>query len=136
MGKSLIQKEFEAKDKKQRWEREKKVLLDEYGVDKEIKELLEEFAPKGKKVEASKFFTMFLLVNFILVEGFVGVIAWRSFDLASSMGVSPDFSALYGIIATIIGETITFLIYSVKSMKENTVGGVVYESMIRNGDGK
>ena len=47
-------------------------------------------------------------------------------------GNSIDFSPLVTLIGSVIGEVIGFAIYSLKSAKENSEGGIVYDSIFRN----
>lgn len=46
-----------------------------------------------------------------------------------AMIVLQDLSALGSLIASVVGETISFAIYCYKSTKENTQGGIIYEKM-------
>ena len=41
--------------------------------------------------------------------------------------MAPDFSPLVALIGAVIGEVIGFAVYSLKSAKENTKNGIVYE---------
>ena len=41
-----------------------------------------------------------------------------------------DFSALQSLITAVVAEVIGFAIYSLKSLKENTIGGIVYQTAI------
>lgn len=41
-----------------------------------------------------------------------------------------DFSALQSLITAVVAEVIGFAIYSLKSLKENTEGGIVYQTAI------
>ena len=49
-------------------------------------------------------------------------------------GNAIDFSPLVTLIGAVVGEVIGFAIYSLKSTKENTAGGVVYDSIFRDKD--
>jgi hypothetical protein len=44
---------------------------------------------------------------------------------------APDFSPLITLIGAVVSEVIGFAIYSIKAAKENTKGGIVYESAMR-----
>lgn len=65
-------------------------------------------------------FYLFLLLNVLLVYSMVAM--WHFSDL-SYLGV---------LITDVIAQLITFLIYSVKSTKENTVGGITYDLAMKN----
>jgi hypothetical protein len=45
---------------------------------------------------------------------------------------SPDFSPLVTLIGAVVGEVISFAVYAVKSTKENSVGGILYDSVMNN----
>ena len=72
---------------------------------------------KKKKITTSKLLIGFIFVNCIVVEVYA---MWAMYKLA-------DLSALSVLVTSIIGETIAYAIYSVKSMKENSMGGIVYD---------
>ena len=46
--------------------------------------------------------------------------------------INPIFSPLVALISAVVGEVIAFAIYALKSAKENTKGGIVYETAINN----
>ena len=48
--------------------------------------------------------------------------------------ITPDFTPLVTLIGAVISEVIGYAIYSLKAMKENTSGGIVYDSAIGNND--
>ena len=81
-----------------------------------------------------KFFVtllIFLFVNFTLLEGFVGYVTIKVLTTALSMGIQPDFSPLITLISLVVGETISYGIYTAKSKAENTQGGIVLESAMK-----
>lgn len=45
-----------------------------------------------------------------------------------------DLSALYSLIGAVIGFSLNFVAYSHKATKENTVGGIIYETAMREQD--
>ena len=45
-----------------------------------------------------------------------------------------DFTPLVTLIGTIVSEVFGYAIYALKSTKENTVGGIVYDMAIQNID--
>ena len=55
------------------------------------------------------------------------------FELAvETMGAySPDLTPLVTLITTVVGEVIAFAVYAAKSVKENTAGGIVYETAMK-----
>ena len=42
--------------------------------------------------------------------------------------VGPDFTPLVTLIGAVVSEVIGFAIYAIKSAKENTEGGIIYET--------
>ena len=44
------------------------------------------------------------------------------------MGMGVDLTPLQMLITTIVGEVIVFAVYSLKSLKENTKGGIIYQT--------
>ncbi len=86
-----------------------------------------------KKMSTSKKLILFLFINCTVIELFTLFITLFSFPLAAAIGVLPDFSPLTTLIGAVVAETIGFAIYSLKAMKENTVGGITYDMAMREG---
>lgn len=84
-----------------------------------------------KKMSASKKLMLFLFINCSIIELFTLFIIFYSFPFAAAIGVLPDFSPLTTLISTVVAETISFGIYSLKATKENTKGGIVYDATIQ-----
>ena len=89
---------------------------------------------KNKLPSQSKLLLLFLFINFTLLEGFVGFITIKTLTTALSMGLLPDFSPLITLISLVVGETISYGIYSAKSKAENTQGGIVYDIAMKNAE--
>lgn len=70
----------------------------------------------GKKL------TIFLLINFIIIQLYAMVV----------MFIFRDLSALPTFISTIIAEVVTLLGYQIKSTVENRSGGLIYELAMKN----
>ena len=112
------------------WANERERLKCQNQIDEEKKEL------KGKSKEMklpswSKLLSLLLFINFTALEIFVGWVTIKSFTLAFQYGTSPDFTPLITLMSAVLGETISYAIYALKSKAENTKGGIVYESMIQ-----
>ena len=75
---------------------------------------------------------IFLFINFTILEFFTAWVTIQSFSLAYAIGTMPDFMPLITLLGAIIGETISYAIYSAKSQAENTSGGLIYESAMLN----
>lgn len=80
-----------------------------------------------KKSSTSKLLIFFLFLNCTIVEAFTGWVTIKSFHLAETMGIPIDFSPLLALIGAVVGEVFGFAIYSLKSAKENSANGIVYE---------
>lgn len=44
----------------------------------------------------------------------------------------PDFGPLLALIGAVIGEVIGYAIYALKSIKENTKDGIIYDLALKN----
>ena len=60
----------------------------------------------------------------------------KMLSLAFVAGTMIDFTPLVALIGAVVGEVFGYAIYSLKSTKENTVGGIVYDSVIYSNDNK
>ena len=76
----------------------------------------------------SKLLLVLLFINFTALEIFIGWVTIQSFSLAFATGGSPDFTPLITLISLVVGETISYGIYSAKSKAENVAGGIVYDT--------
>ena len=107
------------------WEKEKSLQERKYKIKKEKRELKSLY---GFKIPTSKLLILFLFINCTLIELFTGWVTIKSLDLATLTMVSPDFTPLVTLIGAVVSEVIGFAIYAIKSAKENTEGGIVYET--------
>lgn len=105
------------------WNRKKEVLEIYNSIDKEKKEMRGE-RRKLITVPTTKLIVAFIFINCTVVEIYS---MWVMYKLA-------DLSALYTLITAVVGESVTFITYAVKSTKENTVGGIVYDKAMKNED--
>ena len=79
---------------------------------------------KKKKINTSKLLIGFIFINCVTVEIYS---MWVMYVLS-------DLSALSVLMTAIIGETFAYAVYSIKSTKENTQGGIIYDLAIKNGE--
>ena len=112
--KEMLQKEAE-------WAQEKSILTRKAKIKKEKKAL------KGKKISTTKLIMLFLFLNCSIIEIFTGWATVQSLNMASMTGLPADFSPLVTLIGAVVGEIIGFAVYALKSTKENTAGGIVYD---------
>lgn len=117
----MLNKEAIEAEEKQ-WEIEKDLLKRKQRIDKEK----EEIKNKRKKLTTTKLLMLFLFINCTLVELFTGWTMVQSIHIAMSTGLAPDFSPLVTLIGAVVGEVFGFAVYSLKSSKENSEGGIVY----------
>lgn len=112
------------------WEQLKPALLRENKLKQEKKEIQIE---RNKIVLPawSKMLLLLLFFNFTILEIFIGWVTVQSFTLAFATGGSPDFTPLITLISAVIGETISYGIYSAKSKAENVAGGIVFETTMQ-----
>ena len=84
------------------------------------------YGKDGKcKMSTGKKLTIFLLVNFTIVEIYTLYI----------MYFLRDISALPSLITVVIGEVIALMVYQVKSLKENTANtGFMYELKMKDAE--
>lgn len=80
----------------------------------------------------SKKMLIFLFCNCTIIEIFTGYVTYTSLKLALEMGLAPDFTPLVTLIGAVVGEVIGLAAYFLKSVKENSEGGIVYQSMMNN----
>lgn len=90
---------------------------------KQINDLETEESKYKKKTPYTKKIMLFILINCTLVELFS----------MYAMIYTNDLTALCTLITSVVGESISFAIYSYKSVKENTQGGIVYEAAMNAG---
>lgn len=111
--------------KEAEWIIDKRILEREQKIKKEKQQF-------KTKISTTKLLMIFLFLNCTAIEIFTGWATIKSFSLAMMTGAIIDFSPLVALISAVVGEVIAFAIYALKSAKENTKGGIVYETAINN----
>ena len=122
----LRQEKLETTFNKKVWEERKPLIETQNQIEKEKKELTIERV-KMKFPAWSKLLALFLFVNFTGLEIFSGWVTAKSLSIALSIGAMPDFTPIITLIGAVIGQTLSYWIYSAKSKAENTEVGIVYE---------
>ena len=125
----MTQRERDLIIAERRWEREKPLQEREYKLKQEQRDFKRTHRPK---ISTSKLLIVFLFINCTLIEIFTGYVTLRSFDVATMTFMMPDLTPLTTLIGAVISEVIGFAIYAIKSAKENTAGGIVYETAMMN----
>ena len=111
---------------KENWEKQKQIIIEE----KKLKE--DKINTKKKKISTTKLIMLFLFINCSLIQIFTGFITLGSFELARYTGTGMvDFSPMVTLIGAVVGQVIGFAVYSIKASRENTVGGIVYETTMK-----
>ena len=84
---------------------------------------------ENKKIPTSKKLILFLFLNCTLIELFTAWVTIKSLYLAETLLITPDFTPLVSLIGAIISEVIGYAVYAIKSAKENSKGGIIFETV-------
>lgn len=84
-----------------------------------------------KKISCTKLIVLFLFLNCTIIEIFTGWVTVQNILLAQNFGIALDFTPLVTLVGTIVSEVFGFAVYAAKSAKENSKGGIVYDSAMR-----
>ncbi len=126
---NLVKKKHKADLKAERWKIEKLILKQNQQISKEKYELKTKIWEN--KIPFAKMLMIFLFINFTLLELFTGWITLKSFSLAREINMMPDFTPLITLLGAVVGETLSYGIYSAKAKAENTKNGIVYETTMK-----
>lgn len=127
----MTKEEREIIIKEHRWQREKEVLERKYKLKQEKREFKKQFLPK---ISTSKLLILFLFINCTIIELFTGFVTLKSLDLTTLTMANPDFTPLVALIGAVVSEVVGYAVYALKSAKENTAGGITYETAMRQID--
>lgn len=117
--------------KEHHWQREKEVLERKYKLKQEKRKFKKQFLPK---ISTSKLLILFLFINCTIIELFTGFVTLKSLDLTTLTMANPDFTPLVALIGAVVSEVVGYAVYALKSAKENTAGGITYETAMRQID--
>lgn len=106
------------------WEKDKNLLTQIQEMKEEKNTLLKK--EEKRKLTTTKRLTFFLFINCTLIQIFTLYVLLKQLN----MGMEVDLTPLQMLITTIVGEVIVFAIYSIKSLKENTKGGIIYQTTL------
>ena len=121
--KDLEKEQRQLKQQLRYWQIEKKLLLQKQDLEQEKKKIKNRYKEQRKKLTTSKFLMLFLFISCSMIELFTIILTFKSMNLGY-----VDFSALQTLIAAVVAQVVGFAVYSLKSLKENTIGGIVYQS--------
>lgn len=127
----MTKEEREITIKEHRWQREKEVLERKYKLKQEKREFKKQFLPK---ISTSKLLILFLFINCTIIELFTGFVTLKSLNLTTLTMANPDFTPLVALIGAVVSEVVGYAVYALKSAKENTAGGITYETAMRQID--
>lgn len=89
---------------------------------------------KKSTLPTSKKLIFFLFINCTVIELFVAIVTICSIILSPMIGVMPDFTPLVALIGAVVGEVIGYAVYAIKSTKENSANGIVYEMAMKEAE--
>ena len=108
--------------KLQQWEKKREYIIAKERIKAEKKEIKNKHKPS-----TSKFLMAFLFINCSIIEIYTMFVI----ILSMRMGFEADFGPLQMLITAVVAQVIGYAIYSLKASKENSAGGIVYETAIR-----
>lgn len=109
----------------QDWQFEKQLIIQQQDLKEQKKQIKNRYKEQRKKLSTSKFLMLFLFISCSLIQIFTIILTFKSISIGA-----VDFSALQSLITAVVAEVIGFAVYSLKSLKENTEGGIVYQTAI------
>lgn len=109
----------------QLWQIEKQIILQKQDLQQQKKKVKNRYKEERKKLSTSKFLMLFLFLSCSAIEFFTIFLTFKSINMGYI-----DFSALQSLITAVVAQVIGFAIYALKSTKENTKGGIVYQTAI------
>lgn len=125
---NINKKKEKARKQFELWQEEKQILLQKEQIKQQKRQIKEQFKVERKKLTTTKFLMFFLFASCTAIQGFTFFLT----IVSAKMGML-DFSALQTLITAVVAEVVGFAVYSIKSLKQNTKGGIVYQTaMIQN----
>lgn len=115
----------------QLWKQQKELLIAKQNLEEDIKQTKNRKKPpkaQRKTLTTTKFLMLFLFISCSAIE----IFTMYAIIKGMNMGLGIDFTPLTMLITSVVAEVIGFSVYSLKSMKENTKGGIVYQTAILN----
>ena len=98
----------------EKWNKDREILE----TKEQIRQEKEEILKKRKKQSTTKCIVAFLFVNCTVIELYSMFLMYKL----------QDTSALPVLIAAVVTEVVGFAIYAFKALKENTKGGITYDT--------
>ena len=123
MIKKLNKKRIRIAKEQEYWQEEKPLIIAEQDLKQDKEKTKNRKKEQKKALTTTKFLMLFLFISCSIIQIFTLVVTIMSI----TAGVY-DFTALQMLITAVVGEVVAFAVYSIKSLKENTKGGIVYET--------
>jgi len=115
---------------KKEWQEEKELLEISQKVNQEKRKLKNPLS----QLTTTKLIILFLFINCTIIEIFTGWVTVKCISVAIATGMMLDLTPLNTLIGTVVAEVMGFCIYALKSAKENSKSGIVYETAMRQLD--
>ena len=125
--KDLNRKKIQITEKQKHWEKEKPLIIIEQDLKKDKKETKNRYKIQKQHLTTTKFLMFFLFTSCSIIQIFTLIVT-----IMSMIAGVYDFTALQMLITAVVGEVIAFAVYSIKSLKQNTKGGIIYETAMWN----
>lgn len=105
------------------WQKEKQLIFLRQDLSKDKKDTHNRLKKQRKKTTTTKLLMLFLFISCSAIEFFTIFLTFKGLMLGFL-----DFSALQSLITAVVAQVVGFAIYSLKSVKENTKGGIIYQT--------
>lgn len=128
----LIEDEKILLRKEQNWKVEKNQIERRQKIHEEKFSLFTKYV--NIHISTTKLLILFLFLSCTAIEIFTGYVTVRTLKICEENLTMFDFTPLVTLIGAVVGEVFGFAIYSLKATKENTIGGIVYETAMKNND--
>ena len=107
------------------WQIEKQLILRKQDLKEDKKKIKNRYKEQRKKLSTSKFLMLFLFISCSAIQFFTIFLTFKGINLGY-----VDFSALQALIGAVVAQVIGFAVYALKSIKQNTAGGIVYQTAL------
>lgn len=121
-----IKKQKKIKQKASLWNKEKEYLTIEKDMEHEKQQIKNKYKEQKRKLSMTKFLMYFLFISCSVVQLFTIYITIKIINI----GFEIDLTPLTMLITAVVAQVVGFAIYALKSTKENTKGGIIYQTAL------
>lgn len=121
-----IKKQKKIKQKASLWNKEKEYLNIQQDIEHEKEQIKNKYKEQKRKLSMTKFLMYFLFISCSVVQLFTIYITIKIINI----GFEIDLTPLTMLITAVVAQVIGFAIYALKSTKENTKGGIIYQTAL------